>query len=687
MTGVSSTPWEGIEIAEKSALDMADVIATHTSAYNTHEVFVFGFNNNDVSGTLAQTSFAEKFFRPVADEASITGYIPGGQGHICLEKNDYTTGIGQSVTTAVIGASKVCQSIKSTSRYSVVNDRTVADLLTSDLDPKYDSIYDVVVVGSGCSGLTSAIVASKHGLKVLVLEKTGYFGGTTAYSGGGAWIPNNKHQRSIDVEDSQSQAEHYLHNVLGELYDEQKVPVYLRSAPEMVEWMEANSDVRFKPVPLPDYHVSKEGASTGRTILTEKFDGRRLGPLIKHVRYPIQGYSAFGSMQADPADLSRLTNPFGTIHNFMFSARKVIRYVVDLVYYSKGTEMANGNALVGRLLSSVQKQGVQLWKNAAATGPVIEHGRVTGLKITKEGEERVIHARKGIVLASGGFGRSEEAKQFVPHEWSVQPRGNTGDGMRIGTESGGALPPKNPMNAIFAPISLLPTSNGPVRGFPHFAIDRSKPGSIIVGPDGRRFANESEPYQEFVTNMHLKKIKKAYYIGDHNHLRTYGMGMALPWPYPIGNLLRKGYLISGPTIASLAEKIGIPPQDLEKTVADYNSFARNGRDLHYGRGDNIYDRFYGDSNITPNPNLRPCERGPFYALPIYPGNVSTMYGLITNIDGQVLDQHGKVIEGLYAVGCDQNSVFKGAYPGGGSSIGPGMTFGYRAGRKIAELDI
>ena len=520
---------------------------------------------------------------------------------------------------------------------------------------------------------------------MLVLEKTQYYGGTTAYSGGGAWIPNNKHQPSIGVEDSASQADIYLRNVLGDLYDPEKVPVYLRTGPEMVQWIEAKSEVRFKPVKLPDYHVSKTGASVGRTLLTEQFDGRQLGSLVQNVRYPIQGYSAFGSMQADPAELPILSNPFGSINNLAFATKKLFRYAADVARHGKGTEMANGNALIGRLLLSVQHEGVHLWNNATATKPLIGEGRVEGLKILQEGKERVIHAREGVVLASGGFGRSEEAKQFVPHEWCVQPRGNVGDGKRIGVESGGALPPKNPMNAIFAPISLLHVSNGPVRRFPHFAIDRSKPGSIIVGPDGRRFANESEPYQEFVTSMHEKGITKAFYIGDHKHLRRYGMGMALPWPYPIGKLLRQGYLKSAPTISALAHEIGVPARSLEQTVAECASFAKTGHDLQYGRGSNEYDRFYGDPSVHPNPNLQPCETSPFYALPLYPGNVSTMYGLITNVDAQVLQEDGKVIEGLYAVGCDQNSVFKGAYPGGGSSIGPGMTFAYRAGRKIAGL--
>lgn len=542
-----------------------------------------------------------------------------------------------------------------------------------------------MVVGSGCSGLTTAVVAAKYGLNVIVLEKTQYFGGATAYSGGGAWIPVNKHQPSIGVQDSVDQADIYLQNVLDDLYDPTKIPTFLKSGPEMVEWMEQNSFMRFKPVSLPDYHVSKQGASVGRTLLTEKFDGRQLGPLIKNVRYPIQGYSAFGSLQADPEELAVVTNPFASITNLSHVTSKMFRYVRDMIRYGKGTDMANGNALVGRLLFSAQKQGVQLWNHASAEKPIVEHGRVSGLHIIHQGKQTTLYARKGVVLASGGFGRSEEAKTYVPHEWCASPQGNTGDGKRIGVASGGALPPKNQINAIFAPISLLPVSNGPVRRFPHFALDRSKPGSIIVGPDGRRFANESEPYQEFVSAMHKKNIKKSYYIGDRTHLRKYGMGMALPWPYPIWKLLRQGYLISAPTISALAEKIGVPVKSLEQTVAECNNFAATGIDTQYHRGENAYDNFYGDHQVQPNPNLGPCVNAPFYALPLYPGNVSTLYGLVTNNDAQVLDKRGQIVEGLYAVGCDQNNVFKGAYPGGGSSIGPGMTFGYRAGRRLAEI--
>lgn len=471
-----------------------------------------------------------------------------------------------------------------------------------------------MVVGSGCSGLTAALVAAKHGLRVLVVEKTRYFGGTTAYSGGGLWIPNNQHQPAIGIRDSAEKAACYLQQVIGDLwtYDDVKLSAFLQSGPEMVRWLEDSSIVRFKPVPLPDYHVSKQGALVGRTLLTQEFDGRQLGAFIRDVRYPIQGYSAFGSMQTDPSELPMLTNPFGSVTNLAHSTRKVLRYAADIIRFGKGTEMGNGNALVGQLTYFAREEGVTMWNNTPAIKTVMASGDVIGLQVLHQGAYHNIKARKGVVLARGGFARSERAKEFIPHDWKAVPQGNTGDDQRMGVESGGVLPPKNLDNAIFAPISLLKVKNGPIRRYPHFAIDRCKPGSTI-GPDGKRFANESEPYQEFVSAMHHKGIHKAYYIGEGTYLRKYGMGMALPWPYPIWRLLHHGYLISAPSISELAAKIDVNPVHFQKTVEDYNRYGETGRDLEFHRGENEYDRFYGDPSVKPNPNLRPCVQGPFYA--------------------------------------------------------------------------
>jgi succinate dehydrogenase/fumarate reductase flavoprotein subunit len=347
--------------------------------------------------------------------------------------------------------------------------------------------------------------------------------------------------------------------------------------------------------------------------------------------------------------------------------------------------MANGNALVGRLLYTCIKKDVDLWNNTAALHPIVQNGTVTGLIVNKDGQQLSIRARKGVVLAAGGFGRSTEdqRKYIPPYHWSAQPRGNTGDGKRIGLEAGGVLGEVNPENAIFAPISILRVKNGPVRRYPHFGVDRSKPGSIIVNEYGKRFDNESRDYQEFVGTMHRQDVRQAYFIGDRTFLRKYGMGMALPFPYPIGKVLRQGYLISANTIEELARKIEVPAENLVDTVEKMNKYAATGVDLDFHRGETIYDKFYGDANVKPNPSLGFIRRAPFYALPLYRGGVATIFGLKTNVDSQVLNAEGKPIDGLYAVGLDQNSVVRGKYPGGGSSLGPGMTFAYRAGMHIA----
>ena len=552
-------------------------------------------------------------------------------------------------------------------------------------EPVFNKTVDVVVVGSGASGLTAAVTAANHGLKVLVVEKTRYYGGTTAYSGGGSWIPNNKHQRRLGISDSEAAADTYLRTVLGNLYDPVRIRAFLKSAPEMVRYMEENSELRFKPVPLPDYHPTVEGASVSRTLLTEEFNGRLLGQMIKDVRYPIQGYSAFGTMQVDQVDMARFTGAFRSFSNLLFSSRRFLSFLVDMVRFGKGTHMSNGNALVGRLLYSSVNRGVEFWNNTTAVQPVTKNGAVIGLIVRKDGSDVAIRARKGVVLASGGFGRStkDQRAYIPPHHWSAQPRGNTGDGMQMGTNAGGALGEVNPENAIFAPISLLHVRNGPIRRYPHFGVDRSKPGSVIVDEYGKRFENESRPYQEFVGTMHKKDIRKAYFIGDRRFLRKYGMGMALPFPYPIGRILRQGYLIEAATIQELARKIEVDPDTLVDTVNKMNAYAASGVDLDFHRGETIYDKFYGDPNVKPNGSLGPILNGPFYALPLYRGNVATVFGLKTNVDAQVMDANGKTIDGLYAVGLDQNTVMRGTYPGGGSSLGPGMTFAYRAGLHVA----
>jgi succinate dehydrogenase/fumarate reductase flavoprotein subunit len=549
---------------------------------------------------------------------------------------------------------------------------------------------DVVVVGSGAAGLTTAVVAAQAGLSVLVVEKAPYFGGTTAYSLGAPWIIANHHQKELGLEDDPRVGALYLRNVLGELYDVDKVAAYIASGAEMLAYMEANTECRWNGVPMPDYNPELDGARAGRTLLIRAYNGSVLGPYLRQLRRPLRGFSVFGTMQVDLMEGPRLKSTFKSLPGFLYATRKMAGFLLDLARFGRGAYLANGNALVGRLMRSALDAKVEMWRDSPAMQLMSEGGAVTGIVIRRGAERVTVGARIGVVLASGGFGANADLRaKYIPYpseHISVQPEENVGDGIRLGQEAGGVLGPINPENGVWAPVSVLRGKDGSILGkYPHFGPDRAKPGSIIVDTLGRRFVNEATPYQRFVRTMHERGVTRAYFLGDRRFLREYGMGFALPAPYLVGSLIRQGYLIEAPTIETLADKIDVDSATLKETVAKFNENAKQGIDPLFRRGENVYDHSQGDFEHKPNPNIAPLERAPFYAVVICPGDVSTVYGLKTNVDAQVLSENGAVIPGLYAVGLDQNSVMRGEYPGGGSGIGPGMTFGYRAALHLATM--
>lgn len=547
---------------------------------------------------------------------------------------------------------------------------------------------DVVVIGSGAAGLTAAITARQLGLETLVVEKTDRFGGTTAYSGGAPWIPFNHVMKQIGLDDSREAAETYLKAVLGPAYVADLVESYLDHAAEMLQFLERHSDVRFKPFPLPDYESDMPGAAKCRTLLTPEFDGRRLGARLSELRTPLPQLMLFGSMQVEGADIHPMRHALKTWAGFRHTTKVIARFVRDRIGHGRGTRLVNGNALAARLFHSAIQSGVTLWRNTPALELVTsDAGAVTGVIVQRDGRRVEVRARRGVLLASGGYGASEALRaKFIPmaaHHHSLQPEGNVGDGVRMGAAAGGFLDPAHAGDCIWTPVSVHHKPDGSVVRYPHIFIDRAMPGCIVVGPDGRRFVNEGTSYQTFVKTMHQRGFTKVHLVASRDFLRKYGMGLARPSPFSTRRFVKDGYLIEAPTLAELARRIGVPPDALQATVQRFDDSAVHGSDPDFGKGADAHSRFRGDQTHTPNPSVAPVGEGPYCAVALHPGDLSTVGGLAANGKAQVLDARGNPVPGLYAAGLDMNSMMRGLYPGGGSSIGPAMTFGYIAAQQMA----
>jgi succinate dehydrogenase/fumarate reductase flavoprotein subunit len=557
---------------------------------------------------------------------------------------------------------------------------------------------DVLVIGSGASGLTTALVAHELGLKVLVVEKAPLFGGTTSRSGGWLWVPGNPLAPRHGVQDPIEQARVYIQHEAGAHFDAPRVDAFLAAAGPMVDFMEKHTQVRFNfGVDYPDYHPDYPGgALQGRSIHPQPFDGVQLGPWLKRLAKPMKESTFMGMGLNSGPDLKHFLNATRSLGSAAFVARRVLSHFYSVARHGEGTRLVNGCALAARLLASAVEKGIALWSSADAVELHEQRGRVSGATIRLQDRTVQVSARCAVVLAAGGFPRDEKRRRrhfaHLRHETvhiTLAPELNTGDGLRLAESVGGVVDGSLPNAGPWAPVSLVKYADGTEGRFFHL-IDRAKPGVIAVDGAGRRFVNESQNYHDFVEAM-IRATPEgqpvcAYMVCDHRALRRYGLGAVRPHPLPIGSFLRNGYLARGHTITELAQRLGLDPQVLGETVSVFNADARQGRDAQFGKGTTAYQRLLGDTDFQPNPCLGPLETGPFYAVRVVPGDLGTYHGLQTNADTQVLDASGHAVAGLYAVGNDATSVFGGSYPGAGATLGPGMTFGFICARHIAEQD-
>lgn len=546
--------------------------------------------------------------------------------------------------------------------------------------------YDFVVAGAGAGGMTAALYAAIEGQKVLLVERTDYLGGTTALSAGTVWAPNTRHAEGTG--DSPDKAERFLDNVVGNYARPGMRRAFLRSAPTAIAVLEEKTEVQFRPYLLhPDYVQEVDGATLrGRALEPVPFDGRKLGKAFGLLRPPIPEFTVFGGMMVNRGDIDHLLKLTKSRASFLHALKLVTRYARDRISWPRGTRLVMGNALAARLMKSMLAHDVDIVMNTSVTALRSGHGAVTGVTLTSGGVTRHIDVTKAVVLAGGGFGRHATRRaDMLPQpapEFSPAAPGHTGELQDLALSLGARFGEGNLDNAFWTPVSVRKRPDGSTAVFPHFVLDRGKPGTACVNTSGKRFVNESADYHLFARAMFDADKRSpsipAFMIADATALRRYGLGMVRPGGHGLRGFISDGYLTKGKTLAELAKKLGIDAGNLERTVAAMNSFADTGIDTEFGRGSTPYHRAHGDPAVMPNPNLGPIETAPFYAIRLFPGDIGAANGLVTSDDAQVLGINDRPINGLYACGADMQSVMGGTYPGPGITLGPAITFAYRA---------
>lgn len=550
--------------------------------------------------------------------------------------------------------------------------------------------YDLIVVGSGAGALLGAIRAQEQGLKTLLVEKTDLFGGTSALSGGGIWIPLNYDQKNSGIKDDLETAFNYMKRCVRGMATDDRVLAYVETASKMAEYLRQIGIPYRAMAKYADYYPHIEGSKPGgRTMDPMDFNAAKLGlPALETMRPGATGNMLFGKMSINAFEahsmLSRELKSRFTIVGIM------LKYFLDYPWRSKTTRdrrMAGGQALIAGLLTAANKVGVEMWSKSPLKELVKDaSGRVTGVIVEKNGQCIQVNAKRGVMLGAGGFERNQEMRdQYLTKptkaEWTATPvGGNTGDAHRAGQAVGAQL---HLMDWSWG----VPTMDVPKEAaFRGIFVERSLPGCMVVNNKGQRFLDESGPYPEFQQAMLAEHAKgnggvPAWIVFDASFRAQNPMGPLMPASAIPDSKVRKSWLNNvywkGETLEDLASQIGVEAAGLKDSARRMTEYAKTGKDLDFDRGGNVFDRYYGDPRLK-NPNLGPIEKGPFYAMRLWPGEIGTKGGLLTDREGRVLNTEGQVIDGLYCVGNNSASVMGPAYAGAGSTLGPAMTFAFRA---------
>ncbi|MFA7588633.1 MAG: FAD-dependent oxidoreductase [Novosphingobium sp.] len=561
--------------------------------------------------------------------------------------------------------------------------------------------FDVVVVGSGAAGVMAALRAADHGLKVLIVEKAHKFGGTSATSGGVMWIPNHGLDGApSDNPDSREAALAYLDSIIGKPVNRERLEAFVDEAPRMLHYLK-QTGVQVMAAAWPDYFPDRPGARSDRSIVCPTFDGRKLGD----DRYPLmrEQYNRFKLFGRYAMDLSETFALMMQQKGWRGVAAKMIaRYWGDRStrrVSHRDRRFTQGAALMGAMYEQAFARGVELRTETALESLQVDtDGRVTDVEVSQFGRKYAIKARHGVVLAAGGFEWNQALRdRFFPVPGVVRHSSTPEDGNR-----GEALLAAESLGADIEHTEQgwwIPTMTLPMPGASNFheihqaAFDVGRPWSVVVNRHGVRFVDEACGYDQFGQAM-VEDHKRTganipcWLIFDAKFRRKFSAGGLMPTVHTPERKIPGDwwdhYVFRAATIEALADKIRVPVEVLRQTIANMNAYARTGVDPEFGRGMNIYDQFFGDPSVSPNPNLGPIDTAPFYAVPINNGDLGTKGGLRCDARARVLDRQGQPIPGLYAAGNNSGTPFGDVYPGAGATIGPALTFGYVAANDIAE---
>lgn len=556
------------------------------------------------------------------------------------------------------------------------------------MSPQWDRSVDLLIAGSGGGGMVAGLAALDCGLEPLIIEKQSLVGGSTGLSGGIVWLPNNPLMRADGIADSHEDGLAYLADVVGDIgaaSSPERRETFLRAGHEMINFLTRRGVRLIRCAGWSDYYPNhKGGNASGRAVEGIPFDAAQLGDWRDKVQPPLAknyGYVV-------------LTNELRSVQYFNRSPRAFA--VAARVFLRTAAARArrrqiltNGASLIGQMLKALMDLSdghLPLWTNAAMADLVVEDGRVVGARIVRDGTPLHVEARKGVLLAAGGFGHNKEMRRRYsgdqPNEgqWSIANAGDTGEALEVAMRLGAKT---DLLDEAWWLPSVFIANGGAVAA--SLGSGRQRPGAIYVDPSGRRFCNESNSYVEVGKAMYANKAVPCWMIFDEGYVRRY-VTSANPLkrnqPLP-PELIESGAVKRAATIAELAGEIGLPADELARTIQRFNRYAAKGLDPDFGRGQSAYNDCLGDPGYRPNAAIGPLDTAPYYATRVLPSDVGTCGGVITNEHAQVLDQRDRVIEGLYATGNTTATVMGRTYPGAGASIASSMVFGYVAAHHAA----